>query len=605
MLRASRASACAAAALALLLAGAVPGPLRAQVEAEDLERQSPEPVAPPPAGEVQPVAPPVAVPQTPAELEAAAEARYLEGDVAGAAALYRQLAVATSNASERMRLLVAAAWIEHQLGNVSAAQDLLRQGLVDAPDYAFQAQNYSQEFVDLFQRARDRALGERRHRAGELVQRSLREIAAADLPRAKATLQQALVLAPEEPFALFNLALVEMRSNQREAAIAGFERLLAVEAARPGSVPPEVRSPALASLGLLYYDKEYFEDARRYLEQAVALDATAPRTWNNLGLTLRRLGDAAGAEAAFRRALALSPGDAAAANNLGLMLIASQRHAEAVTLLLDATQRTPGDAPLWLNLGLAQRGAGDRTAAASSLDRVIAIDGDNRLGMAARAGSYLAVVRFEEGDHQGAADAARRTLTWNPRDVEAWIYQGLALQATGDAGGARDAFQQAAAIDASRAEIHNNLGTTLVALGDLPAAEAAFRKALELRPGFPEAQANLDQVVLQIADTVEAPPQTRRGGERRRTNKPLGVRFDSNDFSYLGIEGAMVDSVAGDSPAMRAGIRKGDLIVGVDGRKIEGPQDLLRYVAGVQDKDYVEIDLVRENRPRRIRVEIY
>ena len=40
-------------------------------------------------------------------------------------------------------------------------------------------------------------------------------------------------------------------------------------------------------------------------------------------------------------------------------------------------------------------------------------------------------------------------------------------------------------------------------------------------------------------------------------------------------------------------------------RDLYGPQQLLRYIAGVQDKDYVELHVLRDGRPRRLRVEIY
>ncbi len=605
---ARRAVGCALpAALVLIAVLATTGASAQAVQSEDIGQPAtaaPAPIAPPP------VAPAPTAAATPNSLEAAAEEKYSAGDLAGAAALYRQLAVATTAPQERLRLLVAAAWLEHQLGHDDDAYDLLRQGLVDVPDYPFQPQNYRQEFVDLFLKARERALVERHQRANALVQRSLQEIAADDLPRAHATLMQALALAPDDPFGLFNLALVEMKSGRKDEAIAGFERLLAVEAGRPGAVPQEVRSSTLASLGLLYYEKDFLDDARRYLEQAATLDPTSARTWNNLGLTLRKAGDAAGAERAFRKALELSPNDVQVANNLALLFIGAQRWPDAVGLLTGITGRAPDDALGWLNLGLAQRGAGDRVAAAASLQRVLTIDADDRQGMAARAASYLAIVRYEQGDGAGAAAAARQALAWRPDDVDAWVYLGLAQQRQEDLAGARDSLQRALALDPTRPEIHNNLGTVLVALGDLPGAEAAFRQALSIRPGFAEAQANLDQVrTRQLAAQVGAPSATvpkPAAGKRHREPKSLGVRFSDNDFTYLGIKGAMVESVLGESPAERAGLRKGDVVLGVDGKPIAGPQQLLRYLRDLTgERDYVEMDVLRDGKPRRLRVDMF
>lgn len=577
------------------------------IESEDLAQPQATP-APPPAQGPAPVAPPAPAADSPSE--AAAEERYLAGDLAGAAALYRELAVAASQPDERMRLLIAAAYLEHQLGRSDQAQELLRQGLTDSPDHAFQAQNYEQPFVDLYTRAREQALQERRKRAGELIRRSLGEIAADDLQRARATLQQALALAPQDPYGVFNLALVDLRDGRREEAIAGFERLLSLEAARPGTVPGEVRAPALASLGLLYYEKGFLDDARRHLEAATAADPQGARAWNTLGLTLRRQGDAAAAEAAFRRALELAPQDAQAANNLGLLLVSGERWGEAVGVLTTATSRAPEDAAAWLNLGLAQRGNGDRPAATAALERAIALDAGNRQGLAARGASYLAVVRYEAGDTGGAAAAAAQALAWNPQDIEAWVYQGLAQQLQGNAAGARDSFQRALALDPGRAEIHNNLGTALMVLGDLTGAAAAFRQALTLRPGFAEAQANLDEVVAREAAAanggVAAAAEGRQREERpRRRPRPFGARFSDDDFTYLGIRGALVESVQGESPAERGGLRKGDVVLGVDGKPIEGPQQLLAYIARLDTgRDWVELDVLRDGKPKRLRVDV-
>ncbi|HXT49845.1 MAG TPA: tetratricopeptide repeat protein, partial [Thermoanaerobaculia bacterium] len=573
------------------------------VQGEDLGQPSPAPAPiapPPPAGEA-PVAP---------SLEQQAEEKYAAGDLEGAAVIYRQLAVATSAPPERLRLLVAAAWLEHQLGRGDAAYDLLWQGLTDLPDYPFQPQNYSQEFVDIFLRARDRALADRHGRANELVQRSLREIAADDLVRARATLVQALALQPDDPFGLFNLGLVEMKTGHRDQAVAAFDRLPAIEAGKPGTVPKEVLSSALASLGLLYYEKDFLEDAKRSLEQAAQLDPASARIWNNLGLTLRKAGDAAGSERAFRKALELAPADLQVANNLALLFIAAQRWNDVVALLGPLTAGGGGDALAWLNLGLAQRGAGDRTGAGASLQRVLALDAENKAGLAARAAVYLAIVRFEGGDGAGAAAAARQAVGWRPDDVDAWNYLGLAQQQQKDFAGARDSFQRSAALVPDRPEIHNNLGTVLFALKDLAGAEAEFRQALTLRPGFPEAQSNLDQVLMeQLAGrvgSVSATSSKPESGRPRRQPKPFGASFSSANFTYLGIEGAVVDSVAGQSPAEKAGLRKGDVVMGVDGKPLEGPQQLLRYLRNLTgERDYVEIDILRDGQPRRLRVDMF
>ena len=600
----------AAGALALLLLSAplLPREMLAQEPAQEPESEELPPAAgPAPAPYGEPGA--YSVPAPPPLSEVAAEQLYQSGDLAGAAALYRRLAVAASEAGERMRLLVLAAWLEHQIGNSGGAYDLLLQGLADVPDHAFAAQNFDQPFVDLYVRAREHVLHERRQRAGELVRRSHAEIEAGDLERARATLAQAITLAPDNAFALFNLALVEMRDGRRDEAIAGFERLVSLEAGRPGSVPPEVRSPTLATLGLLYYEKDFLDEARRFLDEATALDPDSARTWNNLGLTLRRQGDAAGAERAFRRARELAPADPQPANNLGLLLIAAERWTEAVAVLADATARAADNAAAWLNLGLAQRGAGDRAAAVRALERALALDEANAAGLGARAASYLAVVRYEQGDIGGAAASAARALAWRPDDLEAWVYQGLAQQLQGDPAGARDSFRRALQIDPARAELHNNLGTALVSLDDLEGAAAAFRQALALSPDFAAARSNLDEVTARLAagPSGSRPLAEGRGAAPRpeRRPRPLGARFGRDGSASGGARGAPVEAVQEDGPAGRAGLRRGDMVLAVDGKPIQDAQQLLTYIERLDAaRGFVELDILRDGRPQRLRVEL-
>ncbi|MCP5111290.1 MAG: PDZ domain-containing protein, partial [bacterium] len=68
--------------------------------------------------------------------------------------------------------------------------------------------------------------------------------------------------------------------------------------------------------------------------------------------------------------------------------------------------------------------------------------------------------------------------------------------------------------------------------------------------------------------------------------------------------GALVVEVVPGSPAERAGIRSGDVIVGVEGQEVERLKDLTRMVADVRPGEEVEIEVWREGARRKLDVEI-
>ena len=66
----------------------------------------------------------------------------------------------------------------------------------------------------------------------------------------------------------------------------------------------------------------------------------------------------------------------------------------------------------------------------------------------------------------------------------------------------------------------------------------------------------------------------------------------------------MVDRVIGGSPAARAGLRKRDLILKVDGRDVLDAGELERYVASRPLGSIVTLSLLRDNVPQRIDVRL-
>lgn len=69
-------------------------------------------------------------------------------------------------------------------------------------------------------------------------------------------------------------------------------------------------------------------------------------------------------------------------------------------------------------------------------------------------------------------------------------------------------------------------------------------------------------------------------------------------------DGVLVNDVFENEPAARAGLKPGDIISKVDGRRIETPAGLSRSVAGLNPGTKVELDLIRNGDRRTITVDL-
>jgi len=81
--------------------------------------------------------------------------------------------------------------------------------------------------------------------------------------------------------------------------------------------------------------------------------------------------------------------------------------------------------------------------------------------------------------------------------------------------------------------------------------------------------------------------------------KQLGEYFGVKDG-----EGALVTEVDEDGPAYKAGLKAGDVIVEVDGKKIEDTEDLIGVISDQEEGDKVEIKVVRNHMPQNFLVEV-
>ena len=68
--------------------------------------------------------------------------------------------------------------------------------------------------------------------------------------------------------------------------------------------------------------------------------------------------------------------------------------------------------------------------------------------------------------------------------------------------------------------------------------------------------------------------------------------------------GALVNEVQPNSPAEKAGIETGDVVVAVNGKKIEDPRELQMLVAGLSPGTKVDVKVVREGKEKQLHVEL-
>lgn len=588
-------------ALSSLLLLALPAALDAQapsrIDVEDLPAENEAPV---PESEAPTAAEPL---DEMAVAEAEAQREYADGNLARALELYLDLAERHDDPAERARFGITAAWLTFQQGDRAASYERLAGVLFADPDFPLRAELYAPEFAALYQDAQRDAVDRRAREAAERTSLAVDALRVGRHAEARRELVRALELAPDDPDILYNLALVDLRENRSDAALAGFEKILALERGRPKGLSRDLKSQTLNNVAVLYFARGDYEVARTSLEDALVLDPDDARAWFNLGLTRQRLGHSEEGYAALRKARDLDRRDVDIARALALADIERASWVEAVALLLEGTRERPEDPDLWLHLGRAQRGLGNVEGALESWRNAIQLDPGHRAGVAAAAAVLRAESLYARGDAAGAAAAAGQAVEVAAGNVDAWMLLGLARDRQGDRAGARQALEKARALAPERADVAQNLGSVCLAQRDFAAAEAAFRAVLEIDPGNAEVRSVLDRLVAdREAAAAEAAQPARRGAKPARARPELGARLTAADYEPLGIRGLVVDEVSPGGAAERAGLAVGDLVLRVDGQPAKSAETLRAQAAG-RDKGVV-LDVLRAGKPVKIRLEL-
>ncbi|MHB1207231.1 MAG: tetratricopeptide repeat protein [Rhodospirillaceae bacterium] len=373
-----------------------------------------------------------------------------------------------------------------------------------------------------------------------------------DLPAAAAHLEQAVAAKPADPLFAVNLAqtlgdmgraaealpvldaLLSRVPGQADALIQRTTTLTrlgrgaeAVATARMAVAFHRHLGRAHNALGATLLRQNLPAEAVKAFDDATRLEPTAVDSWINRGVALRDLDRLAEAEASYRRALALAPGDAIAVNNLANVVSSQGRSGEAVELYRRAVELDPGYADAKANLGMALRDAGGADSEAEAIALLEAAVRDHP-GNVHLLNAYGNTLR-QTGRIDDAIAVLLAALGISPGHAEVHNNLGLAYALQAKMSEAADHMRRAAELKPSSPVINNNYGALALRMFDFDTAVAALSRAVAEKPDYDEALINLGVAHYMRGDGEDAISAYRRVIARNPDNGfarySLGVAF--------------------------------------------------------------------------------
>ena len=304
----------------------------------------------------------------------------------------------------------------------------------------------------------------------QLMSTAVEHHRAGQLPQAEALYLQVLRMAPRQADAIQLLGLIAQSADKHEAAIALFDKSLAIQTHNPA-----VYSNRANSLRVLHRREEALED----FAEAIRQDPQFANAYSNRGIVLQDLGRHEEALASFDQAIAIHPGFAAAYSNRAFSLQTLGKVEAALENCERALQLDPNLAEAWFHRGNALIGMQRYQAAVESLDRALALHPKYVEAHATRGGALHRL-----NCNEAAVESCNRALALDPKNLPALVNRGAALHALNLNEAAVESCDQALALLPNCPQAQINRGASLFRLKEYPAALESTEEGLRLDPDF-------------------------------------------------------------------------------------------------------------------------
>jgi tetratricopeptide (TPR) repeat protein len=237
----------------------------------------------------------------------------------------------------------------------------------------------------------------------------------------------------------------------------------------PGLMPPYEFARNYLSLGFVFFQRGYFEQAEGFFEQAVRDDPTSAEAYYGLGSSYLNRQKNKEARDGFQRALKL--------------------HA--------SYQGTPPNA--WNNLGILAAREGDLDQAIEDFRHALQIDPDHIIALDNLGSAYR-----QKKDWPAAQQVLERALALNPEDPEANYSLGMIYAQQNDAQHAYEYLQKAIAVRPAYPEALNNLGILYLRTRRSEEAKRSFEESIRVAPQYDQAYLNLARIYAIEGDREKA-----------------------------------------------------------------------------------------------------
>ena len=134
---------------------------------------------------------------------------------------------------------------------------------------------------------------------------------------------------------------------------------------------------ATFSLGTIFLQQEKFDEARKLFLSAILINPNYSNTYNNLGITMKELGQKKKSITCFQKAIEIEPNHEMAHNNLGIAFKEKGEYKEAINLYKKAIEINPKNFDALNNLGTIYTELGEHEKSVSYFNEAIKTSPNN------------------------------------------------------------------------------------------------------------------------------------------------------------------------------------------------------------------------------------